>query len=173
MRKNTTIKDKFKLRTFVRIAMLTALACILTMFPQIPTGTGGYVHFGDSIIYVSSIFLGPLAGAIVGALGHSMADILSGYVIFAPLTFLVKGIMGYVIGKILYNHICKTRFIIAAIVSLAIVTLGYFFGEIPLFGVVTASAVFISSPIQWLMSVIASSIFVPIIHKYKAHLHLN
>ena len=56
-------KERFDFKTFVRCGMLTALACVLTMVPQIPTGTGGYVHFGDSIIYVASAFLGPICGS--------------------------------------------------------------------------------------------------------------
>ncbi len=153
--------------TFVRVGMLTALACVLTMVPQIPTGTGGYVHFGDSIIYVTAAFLGPVAGAFVGAIGHSLADLLSGYVIFAIATFIIKGLMGFVIGKILYKNFRSVRFILATVISLAIVTLGYFIAEIPMFGVETAAVVFISSPAQWLMSVAATAIFIPLINKYK------
>lgn len=112
------MKKKMTTRDFVRIGMLTALACILTMIPQIPTGTGGYVHFGDSIIYVTAAFLGPAA------------------------------------------------------VSLIIVTLGYFIAEIPMFGIETAAIVFISSPVQWLMSVAASAVFIPLLNKYKSKIGL-
>lgn len=168
------MKKNLKMTTkeFVRIGMLTALACVLTMIPQIPTGTGGYVHFGDSIIYVTAAFLGPIAGAFVGAIGHSLADLLSGYVIFAIATFIIKGIIGFSIGKILYGKFSPARFVIAAVVSLLIVTLGYFIAEIPMFGVETAAVVFISSPVQWLMSVVASAVFIPIINKYKSKLGL-
>ena len=83
-----------KVRKLTRAAMLSALACVLTIFPQIPTPTGGYVHFGDSIIYIAAVFLGPVAGAVVGAVGHSLADIMSGYVVFAIPTFIMKGLMG-------------------------------------------------------------------------------
>ncbi|MEG1880632.1 MAG: ECF transporter S component, partial [Oscillospiraceae bacterium] len=86
-------------KKFIRISMLTALAVVLTMVPKIPTPTGGYVHFGDSIIYLASIFLGPWAGAAVGAVGHSLADIIGGYPIFALPTFFIKGLMGYTLGK--------------------------------------------------------------------------
>lgn len=40
-------------KQFVRVAMLTALACVLTIVPKVPIG-GGYVHFGDCIIYVAA-----------------------------------------------------------------------------------------------------------------------
>ena len=51
-------------KQFVRVAMLTALACVLTIVPKVPIG-GGYVHFGDCIIYVAAMILGPIPGAIV------------------------------------------------------------------------------------------------------------
>ena len=86
-------KERFDFKTFVRCGMLTALACVLTMVPQIPTGTGGYVHFGDSIIYVASAFLGPICGAVVGAVGHSLADILTGHIIFALPTFIIYSLV--------------------------------------------------------------------------------
>mgnify|MGYP000149296723 CR=1 FL=1 len=44
-------------KQFVRVAMLTALACVLTIVPKVPIG-GGYVHFGDCIIYVAAMILG-------------------------------------------------------------------------------------------------------------------
>lgn len=33
-------------KKFIRVSILTGLACLLTIFPKIPFG-GGYVHFGD------------------------------------------------------------------------------------------------------------------------------
>ena len=91
-------------KQFVRVAMLTALACVLTIVPKVPIG-GGYVHFGDCIIYVAAMILGPIPGAIVGAIGHSLADFISGYPIFCIPTFIIKGIMGFAIGKIVYGHV--------------------------------------------------------------------
>lgn len=158
--KNT---GKMDLRWFVRVALFVALAAVLTMFPQIKTPTGGYVHFGDSIIYLAAVFMGPVAGAVVGAVGHSLADLLSGYAIFMPLTFVIKGLMGYCIGKILYQNISIKRFVLGGLVSLLLVTFGYFLGEIPMFGLEAALVVFISSPVQWLMSVIASAVLIPLV----------
>ena len=50
-------------KQFVRVAMLTALACVLTIVPKVPIG-GGYVHFGDCIIYVAAMILGPIPSII-------------------------------------------------------------------------------------------------------------
>lgn len=152
---------KITTRQFVRIALLTALAAVLTMFPHMPTPTGGYVHFGDSVIYIAAIFLGPVPGMIVGAFGHSIADAFTAP-IFIPATFIVKGIMGLLIGKIAYQKFDIKHFVLAGIVALIIVVFGYFFAEWIMFGLGGALTVFVSSPIQWGMSLVASAVLIPI-----------
>ena len=57
------------------------------------------------------------------------------------------------------------HFALAAADALVIVTLGYFISEIPMYGIASAAHVFISSPVQWLMSVVASAILIPILSK--------
>lgn len=158
------MKNKWDSKMLVRVALLVALAAVLTFFPKFPTPTG-YVHFGDSIIYVAAAFLGPIAGAFVGAAGHSLADLLGGYPIFVLPTFIIKGLMGFVIGKIVYQNFKAPRFIAAGIAALLIVTFGYYIAEIPMFGAEAAMAALISSPVQWLMSVAASAILIPIVNK--------
>ena len=160
--------DRYRIadtRSFIRASMLAALACVLTMFPQIPTPTGGYVHFGDCIIYLASALMGPLWGAAVGAVGHSVADIISGHAIFALPTFIIKGLAGFAAGKIMYGRLNKKNFVLSGIACLLIVTVGYFIAEIPMFGVEAAAVSFISSPVQWLMSMVASVIIIPAVNK--------
>lgn len=160
---------KITTKELVRIAILTALACLLTFFPKVPIG-GGYVHFGDCIIYVAAIALGPVPGAIVGAVGHSLADFISGFPIFCIPTLIIKGVMGFVIGKIVYKNVSVKRYIAGSIAALLIVTLGYFIAEIPLMGMETALISLISSPIQWAMSMVASAIIIPILLKNRNRL---
>lgn len=83
-------------------AMFAALICVTTMFPQIPTGFGGYVHLGDGAVLCAAAFLGPFA-AMPAALGSALADIASGYVLYAPATFIIKGCVAFVAAK-LYTH---------------------------------------------------------------------
>lgn len=153
-------------KKFVRTAMLTALACVLTIVPKVPMGAG-YVHFGDCIIYVAAMLLGPAAGAIVGAVGHSLADLISGFPAFCIPTLIIKGIMGFVIGKIVYGHIDVKHFIIGGIAAFVIVTGGYFLAEWPMMGYETALISLISSPIQWAMSMVASAVIIPILVKNR------
>lgn len=153
------------IKAFTRIAMLAAIACILTMFPQIKTVAGGYVHFGDSIIYITAALLGPIPAAIVGSLGHSLADLLSGSPIFILPTFIIKGFLGYAAGKVLYNRITAKPLALTAAIAFFIVVGGYFLTEIIIFGIDIAMVSLISSPIQWIMSIISTSILLPIFKK--------
>ncbi len=158
---------KIDIKKITQCGVLAAIACVLTMVPQIPNGAGGYVHFGDCIIYLAALLTGPASAAVVGAVGHGLADLFSGYAIFVPGTFIIKGLMGFVIGKIIYGHYTAPRFVAAAFAALAIVTGGYFLYEAPVLGMEAAMTSLISSPIQWLMSVAASAVVLPIALRLK------
>ena len=46
-----------KTRTLVSSALFAALVCVTTAyFLHIPVGNGGYVHVGDTFIYLATIF---------------------------------------------------------------------------------------------------------------------
>ena len=57
-------------------AMFAAMIAVMTAFVQIKTPTGGYVHPGDSMIYLAASFL-PLPYAVAAAaIGGGIADLL-------------------------------------------------------------------------------------------------
>lgn len=57
-------------------AMFAAMIAVLTAFVQIKTPTGGYIHLGDSMIYIAASFL-PMPYAIAAsAIGGGLADLL-------------------------------------------------------------------------------------------------
>ena len=57
-------------------AMFAAMVAVMTAFVQIKTPTGGYVHLGDSMIYLAACFL-PLPYAVAAsAIGGGIADLL-------------------------------------------------------------------------------------------------
>ena len=49
--------------------LMAALVLVGTMLIQVPTPTKGYIHIGDSMVYLSGVLLGPIAGSIAAALG--------------------------------------------------------------------------------------------------------
>ena len=113
--------------------LLIALVCVATMVLQIPIGgTGGYIHPGDSMIFVAAVFFGKREGAIAGGIGSALADILSGYAHWALFTLLIKALEGYLAGRLAdYGRTHKfftVRNMVGPLVAALWMVVGYFFG---------------------------------------------
>lgn len=79
-------------KNYVFSAMFAALVLMATMFIQVPS-INGYVHIGDSIVYLAAAFL-PMPFSILAAgLGAALADAMTPYIVYAPFTFVIKGLM--------------------------------------------------------------------------------
>jgi uncharacterized membrane protein len=89
-------------KNYILTGLFTALVFILTFFLKIPVPyTSGYIHLGDSMIYLSVIVLGPVFGAFASGIGSMLADIAGGYVQYAVPTLIIKAIMAFIMGLIL------------------------------------------------------------------------
>lgn len=114
-------------------ALFAAIICISTFIIQIPVAvTGGYINMGDCFVLLSGIVLGPVYSFLAAGLGSALADILSGYVIYAPATFLIKGIMALVIA--LLFKCSKSKFNIFSLMAFGMISeiimlAGYFIYE--------------------------------------------
>lgn len=112
--------------------LLIALVTICTMVFQIPvSATSGYVHLGDSMILLVAVFFGARYGAVAGGVGAALADLLSGYAHWAPFTFIIKAVMGWLIGKIANfkgDKFFSVRMVVASIVGVAWMVFGYYIG---------------------------------------------
>jgi uncharacterized membrane protein len=94
---------KLTIRQMTLAALLGALTFILTAFVHIPLSIG-YFNLGDIIIIFSAIFVHPIFGAFVGAIGASLADLYGGYFFFIPFTIVAKALEALVAGY-LFNKI--------------------------------------------------------------------
>lgn len=91
--------------------LLIALVAVCTMVFQIPvSATQGYVHLGDSMILLVGVFFGARYGMVAGGIGSALADVLSGYSHWAPFTLIIKGLMGWLIGKIASGAGSRAKF---------------------------------------------------------------
>lgn len=113
-------------------AVFMALICMATMVVQIPIPLG-YAHLGDCMILLATYLLGPVAGMIASGIGSAMADILTGYAIWAIPTLLIKGIMPWIA---FYFFRKKTKFspYIGAVFCLLFMILGYVVAGCILYG---------------------------------------
>ncbi|RKD32584.1 ECF transporter S component [Thermohalobacter berrensis] len=80
--------------------LMMALVFVATaIVPQVPIPfTKGYIHTGDSMIFVAAIMLGWRYGAVVAGLGSALADLFLGFSHWAIPTLIIKGIMGGIVG---------------------------------------------------------------------------
>ena len=89
-----------KTQKIVTASMLAALGCLATMIIKIPSPLKGYINLGDCMVLLAGWILSPVYGFVTAGIGSALADLLSGYVVYAPATFLIKGIMAVV------AHLC-------------------------------------------------------------------
>lgn len=91
-----------KTDNLVLTALMTCLVCLATYALKIPNPfTQGYVHIGDTFIFMSVLVLGKKNGAIASSVGAALADIFGGYAIFAIGTFIAKGLMAFIMGLLI------------------------------------------------------------------------
>ena len=119
-------------------AMLAALTCVATMVIKIPSPLSGYLNLGDCIVLLSGWLMSPLYGFMAAAVGSALADVLSGYMIYAPITFIIKGAMA-LIAYYGYRLLSKKAGslisrIITGITAEILMILGYLIFEAILYG---------------------------------------
>ena len=85
-----------KTKKIVLSALLASLVCVATMLIKIPSPLKGYLNLGDCVVLLSGWVLSPVYGFLTAGIGSALADIFSGYIIYAPATFVIKGLMALV-----------------------------------------------------------------------------
>lgn len=158
-----------KLKKIVMAALFAAFACVATMSIRIPTpGTGGYIHPGDAIVILSGVILGPVWGLLAAGIGSAMADLLGGYFIYVPITFVIKGLIAFAAG-VLYQKVGKTSkssyaaVILGGVADILLVAGGYFLCEIFLYGTAAALASVPANVIQGIGGLVISAVLYPIL----------
>ena len=162
--KNTTQK-------IVMAAMLAALTCVATMIIKIPSPLKGYINLGDCVVLLAGWTLSPIYGFLAAGLGSALADLFSGYVVYAPATFVIKGVMAliaYYGFKLLHKKIgnLPSR-IITGIVAEAVMILGYFVFEGFLYGFGPSVVNVPANSVQGIAGLILGCVLVKVFEKSK------
>lgn len=164
-----------KTRKIVLSAMLAALSCVATMIIKIPSPLKGYLNLGDCVVLLSGWVLGPLYGFMAAGIGSALADLFSGYVIYAPATFAIKGLMA-IAAYYLYTFLSKRTnklmaTIVSGIVAETIMIAGYFVFEGFLYGFAPSLVNIPANAIQGIAGIIAGTVLMKIFE--KSHLSID
>jgi uncharacterized membrane protein len=96
------MKKRLNVEAMIMTGLMTALIAVMTMAVAIPVPfTNGYIHPGDSMIFLSVLTLGWKRGAVAAGLGSAFADLFLGFVFWAPWTFVIKALMALITGLII------------------------------------------------------------------------
>ena len=129
---------KTKTQKTVVSAMLAALVCVATMIIKIPSPMKGYMNLGDCVVLLCGWALPPFYGFCAAGIGSALADIFSGYIIYAPATFLIKGIMALILYRLhqsLHKKMSMTpACLIAGAASELFMVAGYYIFEGLMYG---------------------------------------
>lgn len=158
-----------KTRKIVLAAMFAALCCVATMIIKIPSPLKGYLNLGDGIVLLSGFMMSPVYGFLAAGLGSALADIFSGYVVYAPATFIIKGAMAliaYYGFKLLHKKAGTTPSrIISGIVAEIVMVLGYFVFEGFMYGFIPSAVNIPANAVQGIAGIILGVILAKIFEK--------
>ncbi|MBQ9940703.1 MAG: ECF transporter S component [Clostridia bacterium] len=160
---------KNRIRKVIISAMFAAIACVATMIIKIPSLLNGYINLGDCIVLLCGWVMSPLYAFIAAGVGSALADALSGYFIYVPATFFIKGIMAvaaYYIFKLLTGKLAPLMSrIVSGVISEIIMVLGYFIFEGFLYGFIPSAVNIGPNIIQGVAGLILGIIIIKIFEK--------
>jgi len=148
-------------RQIAASGVMAALACVATLFIVVPIpATQGYFNVGDAMVMIAALTFGPLVGAFAGGVGAGLADILGGYSYFAPYTFIIKGVEGFLAGWILMRGKKTVFLVVAWVVGGVEMVLGYFVAEYFFLGY--GAAAYAEVPFNLVQMAVAGLVGIPV-----------
>ena len=163
-------KTKHATHRLVLSSLVAALICVATALIKLPTPLG-YIHPGDAPVVLAAYILSPTYGFLAAAIGSCLADIFSGYAIYAPITFVIKGgmvLVIYFVQKLL--HKCNKvliKEITATFCAELLMVLGYYVFEGCLYGFGAALAAIPFNILQGLVGMSLGILLVRVIKKSR------
>jgi len=149
---------------------MAALVFAMTWLPKIPVpATGGYVHLGDGMIFLSCMVLGPQAAA-AAALGSALSDLVGGYMVYVPATFIIKGLMALLACR-LYRPGSLMRILVSFVLAECVMVAGYFAFECALYGLPAALGAVGPNAVQGLAGVAVGLLCRPLVPRLKKVVH--
>mgnify|MGYP000335039313 CR=1 FL=1 len=121
----------------------------------------GYAHLGDVGIALASIIIGPFA-AVPAALGRARGCALGAFATYAPFTLVIKGVMGFVLGKFLVAKRFSVRNACLLLLMAAFMVGAYFLTDTLLYGVEAAIGSVVGNCVQGGLMLVGGMVILPL-----------
>ena len=162
---------KSNTKKIVLAAMLAALLTVATIVVVIPLPFKGYINLGDCIVLLSGWILSPAYAFFAAAIGASLADVISGYIVYAPATFIIKGTMAICAGALSKGLRKKTgeaaSYILSAAIAELIMIAGYYVFEGFLYGFIASAVNIPANAVQAAFGAVISLILIKLLKRTK------
>ena len=149
-------KENGKIQKICLSGLMAAVIAVCIFAVRFPIASGqGYIHTGDAFVYLSGCILGPY-GILASAIGGALADLLSGFPVWALPTAIIKGlnVLPFLLAMNFYKKkkngkkTINPYTVISSVASGFITVFGYALVEVFLYSTEAAIADMIPNVIQ-------------------------
>lgn len=139
--------------------VLAAVIVLLTTLVSVPMPGGfGYINLGDMGVLLAGALLGGFWGALCAGAASALSDVLLGYAVYAPATFVIKGLTALLAGVLIGGRESKLRKLYFYPCAM-IVPIGYFLYECMLYGQAAALPNVAFNALQGLIGAVCAHAF--------------
>ena len=164
-----------KIKETAIASVMAALICIATMIIKIPSPLKGYINLGDCAVLTAGQFLSPLFSFFAAGIGSAFADIFSGYAVYAPATFIIKGLMATVsfyCFNLLRKKLSETfSYIVSAVAAEALMVVGYYVFEGFLYGFIASAVNIPANCVQGIAGILISTVLLKALKGIKTDIY--
>ncbi len=158
-----------KIREITLIGIFSAITYVATSIHFfLPLASkGGLVHLGTPVIIITALLFGPRVGGLSAAIGMTIFDLVF-FPTWAPITFIARILMGYIIGILGYQQESLFKMIGAVLAGSAVMIIIYYVGEVILYHNLIAPL--LSIPGDFLQVVLGIVIGLPVVISARKYL---
>lgn len=99
-----------RIQRLCQTAVFAAVIYVFTAYLHVPS-FNGYTHVGDGFLYLAASTLPMGYAAAAGAVGAGLADLLSGYSIWAPATLVIKALTACFFSCKAPTFLCRRNYL--------------------------------------------------------------
>ncbi|MBE7084765.1 MAG: ECF transporter S component [Clostridiales bacterium] len=176
MHKIITLKSMSLSKRLTLTALFCALCCVSTAVVTVPLPASGYFNTGDVFVLLSAWCLGPIYGVLSASIGSALGDLLLGYALYAPATFVIKGLNAFLACFVcwgLKKFIRKPSLdflprILSATIGELVMIVGYFLFESILYGFFGAIPNLLGNGLQAVCCIACATLIVSAFYHIKS-----
>ena len=160
-------------------ALFASLCLVGTIVIAIPLPFG-YFNVGDVFVLLSAWLLGPIYGCIAAGLGSALADLVTGYAMYAPFTLVIKAcsaFTAYMVWRLLKTIIKQARYnvllrLLSALIAETVMVVGYLLTETIFYGFGVAVGTLLGNALQGGCCLLLATMVLSALYPIKGVAHL-